>query len=177
MHFIFDADPADGTRTALYFSMFSDCFSSRKFVELCHGLLVMFSGPTPDKDRVQHITAHILPKESNVNLYDYVMGEVDLGQTQTTGLMEKINRDILSRFPTSSLKYATRQVGDQLAIMRYVVLSMFVGYKGNEVETTKNVVVEPFAASTRKASLKDPVLSTKRMAASLALAPPSKLLL
>jgi hypothetical protein len=49
-----------------------------------------------------------------------------------------------------------------------------VGYKGNEVATTKNVVAEPFAASTRKASLKDPVLSTKRMAASLALAPPSK---
>ena len=54
MEFIFaPAEPLDtDAMTELYFSMFSACYSSRKFVELCHSLLVYFDSPIPDKEKV-----------------------------------------------------------------------------------------------------------------------------
>jgi hypothetical protein len=55
MDFLF---PSDGNgdaydRTNLYFSMFSGCYSSRKLIEFCHGLLVMFDGSSPNKADLQ----------------------------------------------------------------------------------------------------------------------------
>jgi hypothetical protein len=53
MEFIFAPTvPLDtDAKTNLYFSIFSACYSSRKFVELCHSLLVLFDSPTPIKKR------------------------------------------------------------------------------------------------------------------------------
>ena len=63
MDFIFgrSAPVEVSARTKFYFVMFSGCYSSRRFVELCHGLLVMFDGPTPDQGKkVDQLSAHVL---------------------------------------------------------------------------------------------------------------------
>jgi hypothetical protein len=141
LDFVFASTDLLGTeeedRINLYFALFSTCYSSRRFVELCHGLLVLFNGPTPDKDTVLELSVHVRGNHgSNINLYDYVMGKVTFGKAQTTTLYAKIHQDILSKFPTTSTKnYAKRKKDDQLAIMRYVVISMFIKYKGNGIDT------------------------------------------
>jgi hypothetical protein len=124
MEFIFaPAVPLDtDAMTELYFSMFSACYSSRKFVELCHSLLLLFDFPIPDKEKVLELSVHVWGEESTVNLLDYVLGQVSYGKVQTIALRDKIHKDILSKFPTTSIKnYANRKKDDQLAIMRYVV--------------------------------------------------------
>jgi hypothetical protein len=145
-------------KTKLYFSMFSACYSSRRFVELCHGLLVFFDGPTPDPDKVHQLSKHVLGPDSNINLLDYVSGKVSFGHAQTMVLRDKIHQEIATKFPKTSAKnYTKRKKGDQLVIMRYVVLSMFIKYKGNEIDnTTKSVASKPNSA-IRKA-LTDPMV-------------------
>ncbi len=161
MDFIF-APPillAKDARTNLYFSMFSACYTSRRFVELCHGLLVLFDSPTPNKDKVSALSALVIQgEESNINLLDYVLGQVSFGHAETSALSDRINRDIVSKFPTGSIKnYANRKKDDQLAIMRYVVLSMFVQYKGNEIETSKHASPSKPKSAIRQA-LTDPMV-------------------
>jgi hypothetical protein len=130
MDFIFastDLLATSKARIKLYFSMFSACYSSRKFLELCHGLLVLFDGPTPNKDTMIDLSVHVSGGEPNIHLLDYVMGKVTFGKAQTTVLYDKIHQDILSRFPSTSTKnYANRKTDDQLAIMRYVIITMFL---------------------------------------------------
>jgi hypothetical protein len=187
MDFIFSATvPLDtNARTNLYFSMFSACYSSRKFVELCHGLLVLFDGPTPNKDKVLQLSVRVLGADSNINLLDYVLGQVSFGKAQTTALRDKINRDIVAKFPSTSIKnYANRKKDDQLAIMRYIVLSMFLKYKGNEIDTSKNSLPSKPNSAIRKA-LTDPMViapqkpvvppqSTKQISSSMSDGRPQK---
>ena len=63
-------------RTKFYFVMFSGCYSSRRFVELCHGLLVMFDGPTPDQGKVDQLSAHVLARGSNLEFGDLTCSAV-----------------------------------------------------------------------------------------------------
>lgn len=145
MDFVFATTaPVDvDARSKLYFSMFSGCCSCRKFIELCHGLLVLFDGPTPDEAKVLHPSDHVLAVDSTIPLLDYVLGQVSFGKASTLALTSKINQDIDSKFPMSSLKgYANRNKLEQLAIVRYVVLWMFLTFKGNELDTSKNGSVQ-----------------------------------
>jgi hypothetical protein len=66
------------------------------------------------------------------------MGKVTFGKAQATVLYDKIHQGILSKFPsTSTKKYANRKMDNQLAIMRYVVITMFLRYKGNGIVPKK----------------------------------------
>jgi hypothetical protein len=68
-----------------------------------------------------------------------VLGQVSFGKAQTTALCDKIHQDMLSKFPTTSIKsYANCRKDNQLAILPYMVLSMFLQYKGNEIDILKN---------------------------------------
>jgi hypothetical protein len=99
-----------------------------------------------------------------VNLSDYVLGQVSFGKAQTIALRDKIHNDILSKFPTTSIKnYANCKKDDQLSIMRYVVLSMFLQYKGNEIGISRNSPPSKPKSAIRKA-LTDPMVvsPTKR---------------
>jgi hypothetical protein len=119
--------------------MFFTCYSSRRFVELCHGLLVLLDGPTPDKDMaVFELSVLVRGGGSNMNLYDYVIGKVTFGKAQATNLYAEIHQDILSKISTTSTKnYAKRKKDNQLAITRYVIISMFIEYKGNGIDMKK----------------------------------------
>jgi hypothetical protein len=100
-------------KTKLYFSMFSACYSSRRFVELCHGLLVLFDGPTPDPEKVRQLSVHVVSPDSNINLLDYVLGNVSFGPAQTIALRDKILQDIVTKFPKTSLKNYTSQAEER----------------------------------------------------------------
>jgi hypothetical protein len=129
--------------------MFSACYSSRKFVELCNGLF---------KDTVIDLSVHVSGGESNIHLLDYVMGKVTFGKAQTTVLYDKIHQDILSKFPSTSTKnYANCKTDDQLAIMRYVVITMFLRYKGNGIVTQKRSQPSKPKSTVRQA-LTDPLV-------------------
>jgi hypothetical protein len=140
MDFIFASTDLVGTEKArvdLYFALFSTCYSSRRFLELCHALLVYFDTPVPNKTAVNELSQHVRSDETNMNVYDFVMGKVTFGKAQTTALFSKIKELIQSKFPlTSTKKYAKRRQDDQLAIMRYVVITMFIQYKGNEIDNS-----------------------------------------
>jgi hypothetical protein len=86
-------------RIKSYFFIFSACYSSRKFVELCHGLLLLFNGPTPNKDTVIDLSVYVSGGESNIHLLDFMMGKVTFGKAQITVLYDKIHQDILSNSP------------------------------------------------------------------------------
>jgi hypothetical protein len=134
-----DDTPVDtvDSRTKLCHSMFNECCSSRRFVELCQGLLVLFEGPVPDRDKV-HQLCSVLPKDSNINLLDCVSGKVSLVSAQIASLHHKIYPDVNKEFPKTSIKhFAHRDQGKQLAIMRCVVLSMCVKHTGNKLDTLK----------------------------------------
>ena len=141
MDFIFgrSAPVEVSARTKFYFAMFSGCYSSHRFVELCHGLLVMFDGPTPDQGKVDQLSARVLAPGSNLTLSDYVFGQVSFGPARTHSLANKINEEIDRRFPSTSVKkYTNRDTSDQLAIMRFVVLTMFMKYTGNVIDPSKS---------------------------------------
>jgi hypothetical protein len=75
-----DDEPVDtvDARTELYFSMFNACCSSRRFVELCQGLLALFDSPVPERDKV-HKLLTVLWKDSNINLLDCASGKSLVG--------------------------------------------------------------------------------------------------
>jgi hypothetical protein len=53
MDFLFvDRVESKASRTKFYFSMFKFCYTSRKFVEMCHGLFVLFPGLVPARQRI-----------------------------------------------------------------------------------------------------------------------------
>ena len=177
MDFIFPATvPVDvAARTKLYFSMFSGCHSMRKFIELCHGLLVLFDAPTPDKSKVLKLSKHVFADNPSIPLLDFVFGQVSFSKATTLALSTKINHDIDSQFPKTSLKgCANRKKGDQLVIMRCVVLSMFLRFKGDDLETSKKASRSkptsrlPLSDPMADASSEDSRKSTKRTAASIA---------
>ena len=160
MDFIFGkSSPVEvSTRTQFYFSMFSGCYSSRRFVELCHGLLVMFDGSTPDQGKVDQLSARVLAPGSNLTLSDYVFGQVSFGPVRTQALANKINDEIDRRFPSTSVKrYTNRDTSDQLAIMRFVVISMFMKYKGNVMDPLKSSSSLKTKTAVRRA-LTDPLV-------------------
>jgi hypothetical protein len=167
MDFIFCATiPIDTKKavTSLYFTMFSACYSSRRFVELCHGLLAWFNGPAADPEKVRQLPEKVLDKDSNINLLDYVAGKASFGPAKTAALHDKLRKDILSKFTKPSVKnHNNRKPYHQLAIMQYVVLSLFVRHTGNEIDTTKKTKPNP----TSRKALNDPLVATPdKMAAS-----------
>jgi hypothetical protein len=165
MEFIFASTDFLAARIKLYFSMFSACYSLRTFVELCHGLLVLFNGRTQNKDTVINLSGHVSGGESNMNLLDYVMGKVTFGKAQKNLLYNKIQQDILSKFASKSTKnYANWKADDQLAIMRHLVITMFLMYKGNVIVTEKRSHPSRPKSAVRQA-LTDPLVSPTTAAA------------
>jgi hypothetical protein len=164
--FIFQGAIPNKAVTSLCFTMFSACCSSRRFVELCHGLLAWFDGPTADPEKVRQLSEKVLDKESNINLLDCVARKASFGPAKTPALRDKLQKDILSKFPKSSVKnHDNRKPSHQLAIMRYVVPSLFVNHTGNKIDTTKKAKPN----STRRKPLNDPLVAThdKKAASSL----------
>jgi hypothetical protein len=138
--------------------MFSGCYSSRKFVELCHGLLLLFDGPTPAPDKVLELSRFIHP-DSNVKLTDYVSGIVSFSPAEMVSLKLKIEAEIDSQFPVNASKkqHNKRPLAKQLSIMRYVVLSMFVKFTGNK-PSTSNMCPGPKPDSELRKTLTDPMV-------------------
>ena len=98
IEFIFSATKdvpieTDDDKGVVYFSMFSGCYSSCKFVELCHGFLVLFDGPTPPPEKVEELSRVIKP-DSDIKLTDYVSGIVSFSLAETTALSLKIDAKI-----------------------------------------------------------------------------------
>jgi hypothetical protein len=154
-----DDEPVDtvNARTELYFSIFNACCSSRRFVELCRGLLVLFDGPVPERDKVHELLT-VLRKDSNINLLDCVSGKVSLVSAQIASLRDKIYRDVNQEFPKTSIKkFAHRDKGKQLAIMGCVVLSVHVKSTGKELDTSKKSLTPKPNSAVRKALL-DPMV-------------------
>ena len=139
MEFIFASTISMDTvesKTELYFSMCSTSFSSRRFVELCHRLLVCFDTHIPDPDKVCQLSDHALGKDANTTLLDYISGKVSICQAQTAALRDKLEKDVVSKFQRTTTKnYNNRKAEDQLVIMRHVVFGMFVRYEGNQIDT------------------------------------------
>ena len=150
----------DDEKEAVYFSMFSGCYSSRKYVELCHGLLVVFDGATPPPEKVEEVSRVIKPG-SSIKLTDYISGIVSFSLAETTALHLKIDAEIESQFPTYASKKgcSARPRAKQLCIMRYVVLSLFVKYSGNSAAKPKKRAV-PEPASELHQTLTDPMVVT-----------------
>jgi hypothetical protein len=95
MDFIFASTDLLGTEKArldLYFALFSTCYSSRRFLELCHGLLVYFDTPMPNKTAVNELSQHIRSGETNMNVYDFVMGKLPLGKLILPLFFPKLKR-------------------------------------------------------------------------------------
>ena len=144
------------SKTKLFFSMFSTCYSSRRFVELCHRLLVHFDTPVPDADKVRQLTEDVFGEDSTIDLHDYISGKVFIGQVQTAALHDKLEKDVIAKFRRSSTKnYNNRNPGDQLAILRHVVLAMFVRYEGNQVDASKKT---PMPNPAARRALTDPMV-------------------
>jgi hypothetical protein len=146
------------SKTKLYFSMFSACFSSRRFVELCHRLLVFFDTPIPDPDKVRQVTDNALGKDANTTLHDCMSGKVTIDSVATAALHEKLEKDIVVTFKRTSIKnHNERKAAEQLLIMRYVVVSMFVRYEGNQMDASKKA---PKSNSAVRKALTDPMVVT-----------------
>ena len=135
----------DEAKEVVHFSMFSGCYSSRKFWGLCHGLLVLFDGPAPAPDKVQAVSC-VIRGDSNMNLADYVSGIVSFSPAETVALGLKIEADLDRQFPNNASKKRcnTRPIAQQLSILRHVVFAMFVGYTGNKAGTRKKTPVQQF---------------------------------
>ena len=56
------------TTIELYLAMFASCYSSRKFIQLCHSLLILFDGPSPKKAMVHELSHHL--RDANFELYE-----------------------------------------------------------------------------------------------------------
>ncbi len=153
--------------------MCSASFSSRRFVELCHRLLVCFDTPVPDPDKVRQLSDHALGKDANTTLLDYISGKVSICQAQTAALRDKLEKDVVSKFQRTTTKnYNNRKAEDQLVIMRYVVFGMFVRCEGNQIDTSKKTA-KPNSA-VRKALTDPMVITPNKVAGSPQSAPPSK---
>jgi hypothetical protein len=93
-------------------------------------LLVYFDDPVPNSSAVNELSQHVRRCKTNMDVYYFIIGKVTFGKAQTTALLSKIEKVIHSKFPlTSQKKYAKRKQDDQLVIMRYVVITMFIQYK------------------------------------------------
>ena len=95
-------------------SVFGGAYSSRRWVELCQGLLVLFDGPVPNKEEATALHSQL--QNNNLDVYDYVMGKVSFAKHNMLSLH-------LANFKRNSLSvYANRKSKDQLVIMRHVVI-------------------------------------------------------
>jgi hypothetical protein len=150
----------DEAKLTVCFSMFSGCCSSRKFVELCHGLLLLFDGPTPAPDKVPELSRVVHP-DSNVKLTDCVSGMVSFSPAETVSLKLKTEAEIDGQFPVNASKnqHNKRPLAKQLSIMRCVVLSMFAKFTGNE-PSTSNMCPGPKPDSELRKTLTDPMVVT-----------------
>jgi hypothetical protein len=160
-----DDEPVDtvDSRTELCFSMFNACCSSSRFVELCQGLLALFDGPVPERDKVHQLLTVVLCKDSNINLLDHVSGKVSLVSAQIASLRDKIYRDANEEFPKTSIKkFSHRDKGKQLTIMRHVVLSVCVKHAGNELDSLKKSLTPKPNFAVRKALLDPMVVAPKK---------------
>jgi hypothetical protein len=161
----------ESSRTTLYFSMFSKCHNSRRFAESCHRLLVCFDTPIPDPDKVRQLSDQAFGQDAKTDLFDYVDGKVSISQAQTAALSAKLEEDVVAKFRRTNKKnYNNRKAGDQLVIMRHVVLCMFVKHEGNQIDTSKKT---PQPVSAVRKALADPMVATPQNPASQS-APPQK---
>jgi hypothetical protein len=155
VNFIFSPFFSIALDTELILSVFGGAYSSRRWVELCQGLLVLFDGPVPNKEEATALHSQL--QNNNLDVYDYVMGKVSFAKDNMLSLHLRIKEEILATFKRSSLSvYANRKSKDQLVIMRHVVLKMFKSYKGNEIDSHRSSMKDSSKSSSRK-PLSDPM--------------------
>ena len=107
--------------------VFAGCYSSRRYVELCQGLLLIFHENTPDKKKALALYEQL--GNSNVSIYDYVMDQVSFGKDAMMTLKRKIEVSLNATFKrTCTQLYASRRLEDELVIMRHVVFKLFSSY-------------------------------------------------
>ena len=95
-------------------------------------MLLLLEDSTPDREKA--IALYRQLGNVNVDVYDYVIGQVLFSKDGMADLHTRLKTDILATFPRSSVKnFSNRCMSNQLLIMRHVVLAMFTRYKGNEM--------------------------------------------
>lgn len=148
--------------TKLILQVFGGAYSSRRWIELCQGLLLLFDGPVPDKEGA--LALHKQLTNTNLDVYDYVIGKVSFSKDSMAMLHVRVKEQILETFKRSLLKnFTNRKTADQLVIMRYVVLNMFCRYKGNEISHCLSKHRPSNKSTKRKPLLSDPVLAATKL--------------